>query len=103
MTRQHDRNPTLDPLIHEAARLLIVSVLNECDTADFNFMLHSTDLTRGNLSKHMAKLVQAGYVEEHKHYLNRKPHTEYRLTRTGQAAFRAYRKAWRRLTNDSTR
>ena len=103
MTREHDRNPTLDPLIHEAARLLIVSVLNECDTADFNFLLHSTDLTRGNLSTHMAKLVKACYVEEHKNYVDRKPHTEYRLTRTGQAAFHTYRKAWRRLTNDSTR
>ena len=102
MTREHDRNPTLDPLIHEAARLLIVSVLNECDTADFNFLLHSTDLTRGNLSTHMAKLVKACYVEEYKNYVDRKPHTEYRLTRTGQAAFRAYCKAWHRLTNDST-
>ena len=102
MTRQHKRNSTLDPLIHEAARLLIVSVLNECDTADFNFLLHSTDLTRGNLSTHMAKLVKGGYVEEHKNFVDRKPHTEYRLTRMGRAAFRAYRKAWRRLTNDST-
>ena len=103
MTHKHNRNPALNSLIHEAARLLIVSVLNECDTADFNFLLHNTDLTRGNLSTHMAKLVEARYVEEKKGYVDRKPHTEYRLTRTGQAAFRAYRKAWRRLTNDSTR
>ncbi len=101
MTSKRDRNPALDPLIHEAARLRIVSVLNECDTADFNFLIHSTNLTRGNLSTHMAKLVKASYVEEYKQFLNRKPHTEYRLTRTGQAAFRAYRKAWRQLTNNS--
>ena len=63
------RQPTapvgpLDPLIHEVARLVIVSVLNECESADFNFLLGTTGLTRGNLSAHMAKLVAAGYVEE---------------------------------------
>jgi DNA-binding HxlR family transcriptional regulator len=88
----------LDPLIHEAARLVIVSVLNECQTADFNFLLAATSLTRGNLSAHMARLVAAGYVDEKKEFLDRKPHTEYRLTRAGRRAFRAYKKAWRQLT-----
>ena len=91
-------SPALDPLIHEAARLTIVSVLNECDVADFNFLLGAAALTRGNLSVHMAKLVAAGYVEEAKEFLDRKPHTEYRLTAAGRAAFKRYRKDWRRLT-----
>ena len=59
----------LDPLIHEAARLQIVAVLNECDLADFNFLLGTTRLTRGNLSTHMLKLVTAGYVEEQKGFV----------------------------------
>ena len=88
----------LDGLIHEAARLVIVSVLNECQTADFNFLLATTDLTRGNLSAHMKRLVDVGYVQERKEFLDRKPHTEYRLTRAGRRAFQAYRKAWRQLT-----
>jgi len=88
----------LDGLIHEAARLVIVSVLNECETADFNFLLATTDLTRGNLSAHMKRLVDAGYVQERKEFLDRKPHTEYRLTRDGRRAFQAYKKAWRQLT-----
>ena len=75
-----------------------MSVLNECQVADFNFLLGTTALTRGNLSVHMAKLVAAAYVEETKEFLNRKPHTEYRLTAAGRAAFKKYREAWRKMT-----
>ena len=62
------RRPTisdgpLDPLIHEASRLMIVSVLNECESADFNFLLGATRLTRGNLS---AELYPAGLAGEHR-------------------------------------
>jgi len=89
---------SLDPLIHEASRLTIVSVLAECDVADFNFLLGTTGLTRGNLSTHMARLVSAGYAEETKEFVDRKPHTEYRLTAAGRAAFKRYRQAWARLT-----
>jgi len=88
----------LDALIHEAARLTIVSVLSECETADFNFLLATTGLTRGNLSAHMKRLVDAGYVTERKEFVDRKPHTEYRLSRIGRRAFKAYKKAWRQLT-----
>ena len=89
----------LDPLIHEAARLVIVSVLNECAVANFNFLLSATGLTRGNLSTHMRKLVAAGYVEETKEIVDRKPHTEYRLSKVGRQSFRNYRKAWQEITN----
>ena len=98
MTPAARTDPGLDPLIHEAARLVIVSVLNECQVADFNFLLGTTGLTRGNLSVHMARLVAAGYVEEAKEFVDRKPHTEYRLTTAGRGAFKRYRKAWRQLT-----
>lgn len=88
----------LDPLIHESSRLVMVSVLSECQIADFNFLLDTTGLTRGNLSTHMARLVAAGYVEETKEFVDRKPHTEYRLSPAGRAAYKRYREAWRRLT-----
>ncbi len=91
----------LDPLIHEAARLVIVSVLNECGAASFNFVLGATGLTRGNLSAHMVRLVSAGYVEENKQIVNRKMLTEYRLTSVGRKAFAKYRVEWTRLTTGS--
>jgi DNA-binding MarR family transcriptional regulator len=96
MSDADDRN-SLDPLIHEHSRLLIVAVLNECDAADFNFLLTTTKLSRGNLSAHMARLVEARYVEEKKDFVNRRPHTEYRLAAKGRKSFAHYRKAWRRL------
>jgi DNA-binding MarR family transcriptional regulator len=89
---------TLDPLIHEAARLKVMTVLNEVALADFTFLLTATGLTRGNLSTHMAKLVGGGYVEERKGFVERKPRTEYAITPAGRTAYRRYVKAWRRLT-----
>jgi len=89
----------LDPVIHEAARLSIVSVLSECGLASFNFVLGTTGLTRGNLSAHVAKLVAAGYVEESKQIVDRKLLTEYRLTDAGRKAFDQYRAEWTKLTS----
>ena len=102
MTPSPSTGAGLDPLIHEGSRLMIVSVLAECDVADFNFLLGTTGLTRGNLSTHVARLVAAGYVAETKEFIDRKPHTEYRLTSAGRAAFKRYRNAWRRLTDRRT-
>jgi DNA-binding MarR family transcriptional regulator len=91
--------PDLDPVIHEPARLAIVSVLSECGSASFTFVLGTTGLTRGNLSAHAAKLVAAGYVAERKRIAGRKPVTEYRLTDAGREAFERYRTEWTRLTS----
>jgi DNA-binding MarR family transcriptional regulator len=93
----------LDPLIHEASRLAIVAVLNECGAADFNFVLSTTGLTRGNLSTHVAKLVAAGYVNEEKRFVGRKPNTMYRLTPIGRAAYKRYQASWKQLTSPRTR
>jgi hypothetical protein len=82
---------------------MIVSVLNECELADFNFMLGTTGLTRGNLSTHMAKLVAAGYVLETKQFVNRKQLTQYRLNAAGREAYKKYRANWMNLTNGSGR
>jgi DNA-binding MarR family transcriptional regulator len=93
----------LDPLIHEASRLTIVAVLNECDAADFNFVLGTSGLTRGNLSAHMAKLVAVGYVDEEKQFVDRKPNTMYRLTSAGRNAYNRYQAAWKKLTDGTGR
>jgi DNA-binding MarR family transcriptional regulator len=92
-------NPiTLDPLIHEAARLAILAVLKECDSASFTFLAATTALTRGNLSTHLAKLVAADYVHEEKQIADRKPLSTYKLTATGRAAFLKYQRDWKLLT-----
>jgi DNA-binding transcriptional ArsR family regulator len=79
-------------LIHEPARLLIVALLAGVKEADFLWIQRESDLTKGNLSAHLARLEDAGYVEIEKTYRGKIPLTVLRLTREGHKAFDAYRK-----------
>jgi DNA-binding MarR family transcriptional regulator len=82
----------LDRLIHEPARLLIVTILSTVERADFLFLQRETDLTKGNLSAHLRKLEDAGYVDIEKTFKGKLPLTVCKLTETGQEAFERYRK-----------
>ena len=86
----------LDRTIHEPARLRIVMLLSGAESADFNFLLSTLGLTRGNLSSHVDRLEQAGYVRVTKSFNGRVPHTEYRLTAAGRKALKAY---WQGMEN----
>ena len=80
----------LDRVIHEPARLRIAMILSGVDMADFNFLLNTLGLSKGNLSSHIDKLEGAGYVEVHKSFNGRIPHTAYRLTGAGRGALADY-------------
>jgi len=81
----------LDRLIHEPARLLIVTILSTVESADFLFLQRETDLTKGNLSAHLSKLEDAGYVNIEKTFKGKLPLTVCKLTGAGQQAFTGYR------------
>ena len=81
----------LDRLIHEPARLKIMAFLAVLDSADFTFLVSRLGLTMGNLSAHLSKLEEAGYVEVEKGYKDNRPHTAISLTEEGNAAFQSYR------------
>lgn len=81
-----------DRLIHEPARLRILSILTGVDAADFNFLQSTLGLTKGNLSSHMDKLEKADYVRVNKSFNGRVPHTEYVATEIGREALEQY---WR--------
>ena len=81
----------LDRLIHEPARLLIVTILSAAASADFLFLQRETGLTRGNLSAHLSKLEEAGYVKIEKTFKGKLPLTVCKLTAAGQKALRQYR------------
>ena len=81
----------LDRLIHEPARLLIVTILSTVESADFLFLQRETDLTKGNLSAHLSKLENAGYVKIEKTFKGKLPLTVCKLTEAGQQAFDGYR------------
>jgi DNA-binding MarR family transcriptional regulator len=82
----------IDRLIHEPSRLMIMAQLYVVQSADFLFLQRQTQMTPGNLSAHLSKLEDAGYVEITKEFLDRKPHTALALTKKGRDAFKQYRK-----------
>jgi DNA-binding MarR family transcriptional regulator len=87
----------VDRLIHEPARLMILTLLYAVDSADFLYLLQETSLTKGNLSSHLSKLEAAGYVEIEKTFRGKVSLTVCRLTLAGREAFRAYRDRLKRV------
>jgi DNA-binding HxlR family transcriptional regulator len=83
----------LDRVIHEPARLMLVALLSSVASADFLFLLKESSLTKGNLSVHLSRLEEAGYIQTEKTFRGKIPHTEYRLTPRGKSAFDQYRKS----------
>ncbi|HOZ45456.1 MAG TPA: transcriptional regulator [Candidatus Hydrogenedentes bacterium] len=80
----------LDRIIHEPARLRILTILSGLDVADFAFLCTTLGLTKGNLSSHMDRLEKAGYIEVRKSFNGKIPHTDYRLTQDGREQLAAY-------------
>lgn len=89
---EHD----LDAVIHAPARLRIVATLATLTPGDeisFPKVRKLLDMTAGNLSTHLRKLEDAGYVDVTKTHEGRTPVTYLRLTDRGRAAFRDYQTA----------
>ena len=80
----------LDPLLHERARLAIVSMVAAVDSLTFTELRTALEMTDGNLSVHLQKLEDKGYVKIEKKFVGRKPQTTCRLTRTGRDALTRY-------------
>jgi DNA-binding transcriptional ArsR family regulator len=90
----------IDRMVHEPARLMVLSYLDAVQSADFVFLMHLTGLTWGNLSSHLSKLEEAGYVATEKEFVNKKPHTMIHLTDRGRAALQSYRVTMQRVLNE---
>jgi DNA-binding MarR family transcriptional regulator len=82
----------LDRVIHEPGRLMIVALLWPVKECDFLYLLNATEMNKGTLSSHLARLEKEGYVEIEKTYRGKVPLTLLRLTSVGHAAFDKYRK-----------
>ncbi len=83
-----------DKIIHEPARLRIMMILSGVESADFNFLLSTLSLSKGNLSRHVEKLELAGYVKVNKTFKGKIPNTSYQLTKKGTNALTQY---WKNL------
>jgi DNA-binding MarR family transcriptional regulator len=77
----------MDELLLSKVRLGVVAELLNYDWVAFAELARSLDVTGGNLGAHLNKLVEAGYVEEEKSFVNKRPQTRYRLTQRGRDAF----------------
>ena len=80
----------LDPVIHSRIRLAILSILISVKEADFNYLKQTTGTTDGNLSTHLTKLEEKGYIKVAKSFKGKKPQTSCSLTDRGKKAFTKY-------------
>ncbi len=95
MNKPNDSNQEreIDRLIHEPSRLRIMAQLYVVESADFTFLITQLGFSWGNLSSHLSKLEDAGYIEIQKEFMNKKPRTIAKLTAKGRNAFLEYREA----------
>ena len=94
-----ERHPTaeLDETVHQRVRLGVLAVLREADRATFTYLRETLGVTDGNLSRHLAVLVDAGLAELDKGYEGNRPRTWVRATAAGRATFEAELRSLRRL------
>lgn len=92
-----------DRVIHEPVRLCILTLLASVESADFVYLQKTLDVTGGNLSTHLSKLVDAGLVAIEKGFADNRPRTTVSLTENGHAALTAHAAALVRLLGDFSR
>ena len=90
---------SLDRVIHEPARLMIMTILFAVEEADFVYLRRECGLTQGNLSSHLSKLEEAGYLTISKTFKGKYPLTICKLTRKGRQGFESYSVKMRFLTD----
>lgn len=94
MSNPFEELAMLDRLVHDPARLSILSALAACKSADFLFLQRLTALTGGNLSGHLARLEEAGLVQIQKRFVDKRPNTQILLTSKGRTTVERH---WKQL------
>jgi DNA-binding MarR family transcriptional regulator len=90
----------IDQVIHAPARLMVLTYLYVVESADYVFLMRLTGLTWGNLSTHLTRLEEAGYITINKEFKGKKPHSTIRLTQQGRSAFKEYKKSLQQVLDD---
>jgi DNA-binding MarR family transcriptional regulator len=90
----------VDKLVHEPARLSILALLRVVKRADFVFLQGQTGLTAGNISSHITKLANAGYVHVEKNFVNNRPQTILKLSPSGRGALKRYLQTMREVLDE---
>ena len=86
------KNPfeNLDKTLEHSVRLRIISVLAANESYDYSALKELLALTDGNLATHMKALEREKYISIAKSFIDRKPHTRYKITEKGRIAFRKH-------------
>ncbi len=90
MTDVSGKLPAPNRLVHEPARLAILTVLSSCASADFLFLEKATGLSKGNLSVQLTNLEAVGVVEIRKELVGKKARTMITLTHQGREEIQSY-------------
>jgi len=90
----------IDRLIHEPARFQVMALLYVIESADYTFVMQQLGLTWGNLSAHISKLEDGGYVSVEKGFKGKRPQTMLGLTGEGRKAFQAYRQTMKQMLDE---
>jgi DNA-binding MarR family transcriptional regulator len=96
MTESHPTTQ-LTELVHQRARLGILTVLSECGRADFGYLKSLLELTDGNLGRHLEILADDGLISITKGYEGKRPRTWAEITRDGESALAAQMAAMKQL------
>ena len=88
---------SIDKIIHEPARFMILAYLSAVESADFIFLLNQTGLTQGNMSFHLSKLEESDYVAIEKKFIGKRPHTLLSITEKGRKALKEHLKVMKEL------
>ncbi len=90
MNDERNTFPSPNRLVHEPARLAILTVLSACQSADFIFLQRVTELSKGNLSVQLTNLEQAGLVVIVKEIVDKKMRTTVSLSNRGASEIEEY-------------
>ena len=88
-----DEPVVLNETVHQSTRLRIMTLLAaepQTDRLAYTFIQHALGLTGGNMTTHLRKLEEAGYVAMTKEFQEAKPRTWVEATPEGRRAFAEY-------------
>lgn len=94
--------PEVNRVVHEPARLAILTVLSACSSADFTFLQTATGLSKGNLSVQLTRLEEAGLISIDKVLERKKTRTTVKLTGAGRLQLNEYWQTMRKIQEQCT-
>ncbi|MFX0151541.1 MAG: transcriptional regulator [Candidatus Hodarchaeota archaeon] len=90
----------LDSLVHEPARLGILTLLHLNSSQPFSILQKGLGLSSGNLNSHLARLIESEYITQEKTFVKTRPRTVIHITPEGRKALKQYSKSLKRILSD---